>query len=173
RNPRDAEEVLQDVFLTVFRKIGSFEQRAKLGTWLYRITTNLALNKRRGLAATVEVALDDLLPIYVADGHPAGDRSFLLTDWSETPEEEFLAGEGRAALDRALALLPDGYRAVLVLRDVEGLSNEEAADALGESVSSVKSRLHRARMALREVITRSLAPKYAPAIRGDGISQPG
>jgi len=172
RSPRDAEEVLQDVFLTVFRKIGSVEQRAKLGTWLYRITTNVALNKRRGLAATVEVALDDLLPTYLADGHRAGDRSFLLTDWSETPEEEFLAGEGRAALDRALAMLPDGYRAVLVLRDVDGLSNEEAADALGESVSSVKSRLHRARMTLREIITRSLAPKYAPAMLRGGISRP-
>jgi len=138
RNARDAEEVLQDVFVTVFRKIGSFEQRAKLGTWLYRVATNTALNKRRGLAATVEVALDDLLPTYLDDGHRAGDRSFLLTDWSETPEEELLAGEGRAALDRALAMLPDGYRAVLVLRDVDGLSTEESADALGESVSSVK-----------------------------------
>jgi len=172
RNARDAEEVLQDVFLTVFRKIGSFEQRAKLGTWLYRVATNTALNKRRGLAATVEVALDDLLPTYLDDGHRAGDRSFLLTDWSETPEEELLAGEGRAALDRALAMLPDGYRAVLVLRDVDGLSTEEAADALGESVSSVKSRLHRARMALREVITRSLAPKYAPALLRGEVSRP-
>jgi len=172
RNARDAEEVLQDVFLTVFRKIGSFEQRAKLGTWLYRVATNTALNKRRGLAATVEVALDDLLPTYLDDGHRAGDRSFLLTDWSETPEEELLAGEGRAALDRALAMLPDGYRAVLVLRDVDGLSTEEAADALGESVSSVKSRLHRARMALLEVITRSLAPKYAPALSRGEVSRP-
>ena len=172
RNARDAEEVLQDVFLTVFRKIGSFEQRAKLGTWLYRVTTNTALNKRRGLAATVEVAVDDLLPTYLNDGHRAGDRSFLLTDWSETPEEELLAGEGRAALERALAMLPDGYRAVLVLRDVDGQSTEEAADALGESVSSVKSRLHRARMALREIITRSLAPKYAPATSRGEVSRP-
>ena len=172
RNARDAEEVLQDVFLTVFRKIGSFEQRAKLGTWLYRVVTNTALNKRRGLAATVEVPLDDLLPTYLDDGHRAGDRSFLLTDWSETPEEELLAGEGRAALDRALAMLPDGYRAVLVLRDVDGLSTEEAADALGESVSSVKSRLHRARMALREIITRSLAPKHALALPRGEVSRP-
>src|SRR5256712_13567487 len=117
RSSRDAEEVLQDVFLTVFRKIGSFAQRAKLGTWLYRVTTNTALNKRRGLAATVEVALDDLLPTYLDDGHRAGDRSFLLTDWSETPEEELLAGEGRPALDRALASRPDGYPPGRGLRD--------------------------------------------------------
>lgn len=164
RSPRDAEEVLQDVFLTVFRKIGSFERRATLGTWLYRVTTNTALNKRRSLAVTAEVSLEDQLPTFLEDGHRAGDRTFLLADWSGTPEDELMAGEARAALDHALAALPDGYRAVLVLRDVDGLSNEEAAEALGESVPSVKSRLHRARMALRESITRSLAPKYAPAM---------
>src|SRR5207247_8957878 len=124
-------EVCQDVFLTVFRKIGSFEQRAKLGTWLYRVATNTALNKRRGLAATVEVALDDLLPTYLDDGHRAGDRSFLLTDWSETPEEELLAGEARAALARALAMLPHGSRGLLVPRDVDVLATEGAAAGLG------------------------------------------
>ena len=139
RSSRDAEEVLQDVFLTVFRKIGSFEGRATLGTWLYRVTTNAALNRRRGLAARAEGALDDQLPTFLADGHRAGDRSFLLADWSGTPEEELLGGEARAVLERALAALPDGYRAVLVLRDVDGLSSEETADVLRESVPSVKS----------------------------------
>ncbi len=71
RSSRDAEEVLQDVFLTVFRKIGSFEGRATLGTWLYRVTTNAALNRRRGLAARAEGALDDQLPTFLADGHRA------------------------------------------------------------------------------------------------------
>jgi len=171
RSSRDAEEVLQDVFLTVVRKIGSFEQRATLGTWLYRVTTNTALNKRRRLAVTAEIPLEDQLPTFLEDGHRAGDRSFLLADWSATPEDELMAGETRAALDRALAALPDGYRAVLVLRDVDGLSNEEAAEALGESVPSVKSRLHRARMALRESITRSLAPRYATAMNRAEITQ--
>lgn len=155
RNSRDAEEILQDVFLTLYRKIGTFEQRASLGTWLYRVTTNIALNKRRGVAATRELALDGLLPTFLPDGHRAGERSFVLADWSRTPDEELLAGEARSALEHALASLPEGYRAVLVLRDVEELSNEEAAAALGEPVTAVKSRLHRARMALREAITRS------------------
>jgi len=163
RSSRDAEEVLQDVFLTVFRKIGSFEGRATLGTWLYRVTTNAALNRRRGLAARAEGALDDQLPTFLPDGQRAGDCSFLLADWSGTPEDELLAGEARNAVNRALAALPDGYRAVLVLRDVDGLSSEETADVLRESVPSVKSRLHRARMALRESITRSLAPRHATA----------
>ena len=163
RSSRDAEEVLQDVFLTVFRKIASFEGRATLGTWLYRVTTNAALNRRRGLAARAEGALDDQLPTFLPDGQRAGDCSFLLADWSGTPEDELLAGEARNAVNRALAGLPDGYRAVLVLRDVDELSSEETADVLRESVPSVKSRLHRARMALRESITRSLAPRHATA----------
>jgi RNA polymerase sigma-70 factor (ECF subfamily) len=73
-----------------------------------------------------------------------------------TPERELLSGEAREILEDGLAFLPAHYRAILVLRDVEELSNEEVADALGESVASVKSRLHRARMALREVLTRRL-----------------
>jgi RNA polymerase sigma-70 factor, ECF subfamily len=158
RNVADAEEVVQDVFLTVVRKIGDFEGRAALGTWIYRIAANAALNKRRGKRAEVELPWDDVLPTYTEDGHRAGDRAFVLADWSQAPDEELLSGERRAAVSRSLGALPDHYRAVLVLRDVEGVSSEEAADILGESVASVKSRLHRARMALREQLTRAFAP---------------
>jgi RNA polymerase sigma-70 factor (ECF subfamily) len=157
RNQADAEEVVQDVFLTIFRKHESFEGRAALGSWIYRITTNTALNKRRGKRAEVETSLDDMLPTFRADGHREGDRSFLLADWSQSPETAALTAETRAALEAALARLPERYRAVLVLRDVEGVSNEEVAAMLGESIASVKSRLHRARMALREMLTRHLA----------------
>ena len=156
RSHGDAEEVVQDVFLTLFHKIDSFEGRAALGTWLYRVAANAALIKRRGKRAEVEVHLEDYLPTFKADGHREGDRALLLADWSGTPERELLSGEAREILEEGLALLPDHYRAILVLRDVEELSNEEVADALGESVASVKSRLHRARMALREVLTRRL-----------------
>jgi RNA polymerase sigma-70 factor (ECF subfamily) len=154
RSPADAEEVVQDVFLTVARRIGDFEGRSALSTWIYRIAMNTALNKRRGKRAEVEVSLEEQLPRFTEDGHREGDRSFLLADWSRTPEEELLSGEGRAAVHRALDALPARYRAVLILRDLEGLSSEEAAEALGESAASVKSRLHRARMALREQLTR-------------------
>jgi len=156
RNPADAEEVVQDVFLTVVRRIGDFEGRSALSTWIYRIAMNTALNKRRGKRAEVEVPLEEHLPQFKEDGHREGDRSFLLADWSRTPEEELLSGEGRAAVHRAIEALPANYRAVLILRDVEEVSNEEAAEVLGESVASVKSRLHRARMALREQLTRLL-----------------
>jgi len=153
----DAEEVVQDVFLTVFRKIGAFEARAALGTWIYRVAVNTALNKRRGKRAEVEVSLEEHLPTFKEDGHRQGDRSFLLADWSEAPDAVLLSKEGRARVTAAIEHLPDTYRAILVLRDVEELSNEEAAEALGESVASVKSRLHRARMALREQLTRAYA----------------
>ena len=157
RNQADAEEVLQDVLLTLARRSASFEGRSALGSWIYRIATNAALNKRRGRRLEIETSLEDLLPAFAADGHRAGDRTYLLADWSQNPEEELLSGERRRVLERAIDSLPVHYRVVLVLRDVEDLSNEDVAALLDEPVSSVKSRLHRARMALREQLTRTLA----------------
>lgn len=158
RSDADAEEVVQDVFLSLFRKIGTFEERSALGTWIYRVTANAALIKRRGKRAELEVHLEDYLPAFRDDGHRDGDRDFLLADWSQQPDDVLLGVETRAVLTRALERLPDDYRVVVLLRDLEGLSNEEAAEVLGESVASVKSRLHRARMALREQLTRALGP---------------
>ncbi len=163
RNQGDAEEVVQDVFLTLATKSAMFEGRSAVGSWIYRITTNAALNKRRGKRHEVETSLEEHLPAFMADGHREGDRSFLLADWSQNPERELLSGEARRTLERALDALPDGYRAVLVLREVEELANEEVAELLGESVGSVKSRLHRARQALREQLTRTLAAAERPS----------
>ena len=157
RNQADAEEVLQDVLLTLARKGASFEGRSALGSWIYRIATNAALNKRRGKRLELETSLEELLPTFEADGHRAGDRTYILADWSQNPEQELLCDERRRVLERAIDSLPDNYRAVLILRDVEELTNEEAAALLDESVSSVKSRLHRARMVLREELTRVIA----------------
>lgn len=158
RTDADAEEVVQDVFMTLARKIDRFEGRAALGTWIYRVATNAALLKLRGKRAEREVSLEEHLPTFREDGHREGPRSYLVADWSQSPEAELLDGEARAILSRAIDQLPEPYRAVLVLRDVEELTNEEAAQILGESVASVKSRLHRARMALREQLTRNLVP---------------
>ncbi|MBI2157473.1 MAG: sigma-70 family RNA polymerase sigma factor [Candidatus Rokubacteria bacterium] len=159
RNAADAEEVVQDVFLTVCRKSDSFEGRAALGSWIYRVTANAALNKRRGKRQELETSLEEQLPRFKEDGHREGDRAWVLADWSQNPERALLSGETRAVLGRALDALPEHYRAVLTLRDVDELSNEETAEILGESVASVKSRLHRARMALREQLTRHLGPR--------------
>jgi len=163
RNQGDAEEVVQDVFLTIATRCGTFEGRSAVGSWIYRITTNAALNKRRGKRHEVETSLEEHLPAFMADGHREGDRSFLLADWSQNPERELLSGEARRTLERALDALPERYRAVLVLREVEELANEEVAELLGESIGSVKSRLHRARQALREQLTRTLAAAERPS----------
>jgi RNA polymerase sigma-70 factor (ECF subfamily) len=159
RNQADAEEVVQDVFLTICRKGESFEGRSTLRSWIYRVTTNAALNKRRGKRQEVETSLEEHLPKFLADGHRAGDRSYVLVDWSQNPERDLLSGETREALQRAIDRLPEHYRAILIMRDVGELSNEEVAEAVGASVPSVKSRLHRARMALREQVTRHLGPR--------------
>jgi RNA polymerase sigma-70 factor (ECF subfamily) len=156
RSHAEAEEVVQDVFLTLFRKVDMFEGRAALGTWLYRIAANAALSKKRGKRAHSEVYLEDCLPTFQADGHREGDAAWLVADWSGTPESELLAGEAREVLEQALERLPEHYRAILVLRDVEEVSTDEVAEILRESVATVKSRLHRARMALREELTRRL-----------------
>lgn len=165
RNDADAEEVVQDVFLSLFEKIAAFEERAALGTWLYRVATNTALLRRRGKRLELEVSLEDQLPTFREDGHRAGERSFLLADWSASAEDGLLSDETRALVRRAIDMLPPHYRAVVMLRDVEELSNEETAEILGEPVSSVKSRLHRGRMALREQLTHVLsgAPARADA----------
>ena len=133
RNDADAEEIVQDVFLTVFRKIGTFEERSALGTWIYRVTANAALIKRRGKRVELEVLLEDYLPRFLEDGHREGDRDFLCADWSQRPDEAAQAVETRAILTQALERLPDTYRAVVLLRDLEGLSNEEAAEVLGST----------------------------------------
>jgi RNA polymerase sigma-70 factor (ECF subfamily) len=159
RSSGDAEEVVQDVFLQVVQKGAGFEGRAALSSWIYRITTNVSLNKRRGKRRELETSLDELLPRYRADGHREGDRGYLLTDWSGTPERELLAGESRRILEDAIDRLPDHYRAVLVLKDVEELSNDEVAQIVGDTVAAVKTRLHRARMALREHLTQRLGAR--------------
>ncbi|HSD50825.1 MAG TPA: sigma-70 family RNA polymerase sigma factor [Candidatus Methylomirabilis sp.] len=162
-NAEDAEEVVQDVFLTIFRKIHTFEGRSALGSWIYRIATNAALIKRRGRREDREVPLDLPFPTFLPDGHRAGDPAFLKADWSQTPEADLLSKETREILHRAIGNLPDQYRVVVELRDVQGLSNEEVAEVVGESVACVKSRLHRARMVLREHLALGLQSKPGAA----------
>ena len=159
RNHADAEEIVQDVFVTILNKGDTFDERSALSTWIYRVTANAALNKRRGKRRELEVSLEEHLPTYTEDGHRDGDRSYVLADWSSTPEQAHLSAETRKILENAIDGLPDHYRAVLILRDVEELSNDEIASIVDDSVGSVKSRLHRARMVLREELTRHFGPR--------------
>lgn len=120
RSDADAEEVVQDVFLALARKGDTFEGRAALGTWLYRVVTNAAVNKRRGRRAEGEVSVDELLPRFQPDGHRDGASAWLTADWSRTPDAALAVRETRAALTRALEALPPPSRAVVGLRDGEG-----------------------------------------------------
>lgn len=146
RNPQDAEEVTQDVFLTVHRRIGGFDGRAAFTTWLYRVASNAALMKLRGRRPEPHLAVDEEGPAFLPDGRHARP----VADWSALPEAKLLGAECRQVLEQAIEALPPDYKAVVILRDIEGLSNAEAAEALRTTVMAVKSRLHRARLALRE-----------------------
>lgn len=146
RNPEDAEEVTQDVFLSVYRKIGTFDGRAAFSTWLYRVAANAALMKLRGRRPEPHLPIEEGGPTFAADGSFARP----VADWSHLPEDHLLAAESRQVLGQAIEALPPDYKAVVVLRDIEGLSNQEVAETVGTTVLAVKSRLHRARLALRE-----------------------
>jgi len=140
----DAEEVLQDVFLTIYRKIASLDGRSTFGTWLYRIAVNAALMKLRG-RGPVKESIDEYLPQFTKDGRHAR----MIVDFTHGPEKLLLQKERERVLHEAIEALPPDYKVVLVLRDLEGLSNEEVAEIVGASVMAVKARLHRARLALR------------------------
>jgi RNA polymerase sigma-70 factor, ECF subfamily len=149
-NPQDAEDVLQNTFLSVLTHITKFEGRSSLSTWVYRIAANEALmlirkkkpevNLERSDDAEAQESDEDLLP-----------TQFM--DWSGLPEDELLSGEGKQVLDSAIESLPESLRIVFLLRDVEGLSIRETADSLDLTETNVKTRLLRARMFLREALS--------------------
>jgi RNA polymerase sigma-70 factor (ECF subfamily) len=145
--PQDAEDVLQNTFLSALNHLPKFEGRSSLSTWLYRIAANEALMLIR--RKKPEINLDD-----AQDSE--NDENLLPTqfvDWSALPEDELLSGEGKKALDSAIQSLPESMLIVFVLRDVEGLSIKETADALNLTETNVKTRLLRARMFLREQLS--------------------
>jgi len=146
-NRQDAEEVLQDVFLTVFQKIDSFRGDAKLSSWLYRIATNAALMKLRKRPKVKEIPLaEELGPAMTEEGMIAEP----VADWSRLPDDELERKELTRRIEAAITQLPPDYRSVFVLRDVEGFSTEEAREILSLSEAALKSRLHRARLFLRK-----------------------
>jgi RNA polymerase sigma-70 factor (ECF subfamily) len=148
RDREKAEETLQDTFINVYRKLGSFDGKSKFSTWLYTIVANNCLMKRRkrklqGLEEPLEL-LDN--PV----ASPDGKFAHQIVRWEDSPADILLGKELRRLLDEAILRLPEIYRAVFVLRDVEGKSNEETAEVLNISREAAKSRLRRARAFLRE-----------------------
>jgi RNA polymerase sigma-70 factor (ECF subfamily) len=152
REQEAAEEVFQDTFVNVYRKLHQFDRRSKFSTWLYRVVTNNCLMKmRRSKLAKASVSID--APEGFTNDPPHDEQGHVrqtIPSWRETPLDGVLTRETRLHLDEAIAKLPPDYRSVFVLRDVEERSAEETSKILKISVPAVKSRLHRARAFLRE-----------------------
>lgn len=146
-NKEDAEDVLQDTFLNVVRSIDGFRSRSSFSTWLYRIAANAALTKLRKRSKREKSEGEFLDEVYSVKDAAHAESS--LVDWSDGPVERLLDEEARQVMDEAIAELPEKYRVVFVLRDAEGMPAAEVAKILDLSIPAVKSRLHRARLYLR------------------------
>jgi RNA polymerase sigma-70 factor (ECF subfamily) len=152
KNDEDADDALQEAFVAAFRAIPRFEARSSLGTWLHRIAVNAALMRMRSRQARVREdaseEVEELLPRFVGLGVFQDPQR----PWGELPEDPLARSELCGAVRAAIESLPEPYRVALMLRDIEELSNEELAKALGVSVNAAKIRVHRARQALRTLL---------------------
>ncbi|HXG88189.1 MAG TPA: sigma-70 family RNA polymerase sigma factor [Vicinamibacterales bacterium] len=149
----DARDVIQDAFLSAFRNLSRFHGDAKLSTWLHRIVVNGALMKLRTRRRKPEESIEPLLPAFLSDGHYAERFS----SWNERADLSLSRSETREMVRRRIDELPDSFRTVLLLRDIEGMDTEETARLLDTTPNAVKIRLHRARQALRTL----LAPHFS------------
>lgn len=155
---QEAEDVLQETFLSAFEAIDRFEGRSKLSTWLYRIGYNASLMRLRKREQITTFSLDQ--PLYGEDDS-VETVSRHLVDWSAMPDELLLSAEARQEMDQAIAELPETLRSTFVLRDIQGLSGAETAEVLGITVQAVKNRLHRARLHLRDRLAEYFVEKVA------------
>ena len=152
KSEEDARDAVQDAFVSAFRSIGNFKAGSSLATWLHRIVVNSALMRLRTKRRHPEEDLDELLPKFAPDGHQV--RSSV--DWSESAEDLMQRAELRDLVRQSIDRLPETHRAILMMRDIEEMSTEEVAEALGITANAVKVRLHRARQALRTLLDREL-----------------
>lgn len=149
-NEEDARDTVQDAFLAAFRSLDSFHGQAKLSTWLHQILIHRAIAKLRHRKIARETPIEELLPRFHTDGHPREPAQL----WGEPEEPELLRRETRDLVRQSINRLPDAYRTVLLLRDIEGMSINQTAQVLETTPSAVKLRLHRARQALRTLLDR-------------------
>ena len=162
---QDAEEVVQDAFWTVVRKIDGFRGESAFGSWLYRIVANAAYQKVRGRQSRrAEVSLDDVLPLFDERGQHVAP----MADWSSRVDDHAVQIDLRMALTSAIDKLPADYRTAVLLRDVEGLSHLQIAEVLSLSVPTVKCRVHRARLFLRKQLGDTMTTLDAPITTGGG-----
>lgn len=163
RQEQDAEDVTQQAFLSALENLDGFREEASFSTWLLRIATHAALKiirKRKGLeTVSLEAATEE------RDNHDAVPHPEYIADWRQSPEELIHRNEIQRLLDEALAQLDEKHRLVFLLRDVEGFSVRETAEALGLSEANVKVRLLRARLQLRELLTQTLGDPATRLVR--------
>ena len=148
RTEEDSADAVQDAFLSAFRSLDGFEGNSALGTWLHRIVVNVCLMRLRARSRSREVRIDDLLPTFDETGH----HSRPVRPWENHALARLTQAETRAHVRACIDRLPDPYREVLLLRDIEELDTEQTAQQLGINPGAVKTRLHRARQALRTLL---------------------
>ena len=153
RNDDDAQDVLQSAYLSAFRALHDFEGACQLSTWLHRIVVNTALMKLRSRRRKPEESIDALLPAFQEDGHHVEQFS----EWSTPADQLIERKETRATVRECIEQLPENYRVVLKLRDIEELSTQEVAGMLAMTPTAVKVRLHRARQALSTLLRKQYA----------------
>lgn len=166
RNKEDAEEVMQDVLFKVYRKIGAFRGDAALSSWIYRITFNASMSRLR--TAKYQRTQNDEISITANDGDEAMNARHEIADWSGMADEQVFRTQMRRKTIQAILSLPAIYRAPVMLRDIQGMSTEEASAMLRVKDQTLKSRLHRGRLILRKQLADfagGLALHHAPAIR--------
>ncbi len=154
RSDSDAEDLVQETFLNVYRSLADFRFETKFKNWLYRVAVNTAITKRRRskFAPEPDLSLEDL------DRQEEADATGEVPDWARMPLEQLLNGELLETMNRAIRSLPEKYRVVVVLRDVEEFSTEETAHILNLTPANVKVRLHRGRMFLKDKLTEYFTP---------------
>jgi RNA polymerase sigma-70 factor (ECF subfamily) len=149
RNQMDAQDVTQEVLLTLYKKINTFQGKSAFSSWVYRITLNATYMKLRSKKKEPNLSLDDLRPSF----NGSGFHQEKIQDWSESTESLLFTNETREIIQKAVDLLPEKEKVVFVLRDVDGLSTEKVSEILELTIPAVKSRLHRARLFLRKKLS--------------------
>jgi len=149
RNQMDAQDVAQEVLLTLFKKIHTFQGKSAFSSWVYRITLNSSYMKLRSKKKEPKISIDELLPSF----NSTGFQQEKIQDWSENTESLLFINETREVINKAVGLLPEKEKVVFLLRDVEGLSTEKVSEVLDLTIPAVKSRLHRARLFLRKKLS--------------------
>jgi RNA polymerase sigma-70 factor (ECF subfamily) len=158
RNEEDARDVVQSAYLSAFRALDQFEGSAQLSTWLHRIVVNTALMRLRSRRRKPEESIEDLLPSFQEDGHHVEQFS----DWTAPADVLLERSETRRTVRACVERLPDNYRTVLILRDIEERSTQEVAEILMTTPTAVKVRLHRARQALSTLLRQQYQAQSVP-----------